>query len=242
MPELKILTQDEIIKRIHKGEKNFSNIRLVGANLEGQKLDGAIFRNCEFIFVRFAYASLVGADFTGSIIEGGGFSTANLTRANFQHTKMHYTYFGNAIFDKTDFRFSEINFSYFGETQLGGADFTNARISRMITSWSEVTEDEFNTILRTFLDTANRLNIPRARILQMKSFLESVKGSAGERLKLTYDMMNKGGFGGVYQPKEIGEFRPDKYSPQTGKVYTSKLEEYGEREKGKKSGLEYKKS
>lgn len=236
----KFLTQDEIIKLIQKGEKNFSNIKLVGTNLEGQKLDGAVFRDCEFIFVRFAYASLIDADFSGSVIEGGGFSNANLRGANFQRTKMHYTYFGNAIFDKTDFRFAEIDFSYFGETQLGGADFNNAKISKMITSWSEVTEEEFDTILRTFLDMANRLNVSRARIMQMKSFIESVKSTAGEKLKLAYETFNKGSFGG-YRLKESGAgFQLDKYAQHEEGRYVAKGI-YGARKSDRRSGAEYRK-
>ena len=141
MGKPRILTTNDIIEKIKKGEKNFSKSKIIAADFSGMDLTNANFESSELEWIRFADCKLIGTNFTGAKIDLSYFSYADLTKANFEKAKVYNSYFGNVTFDKTSFKNADIRYVLFVGTNLGAADFNGATKLTVLTSFTQLTQN-----------------------------------------------------------------------------------------------------
>ena len=105
---MKIINEEEIIKKYREGERDFSGIELDDKtyNFQSIELEGVDFSN-SYITANFKDSKLKNAKFNNSNIKTCDFQNADLTNTDFRNTLLESTEFTGAI--------------------LNGANFENAR-------------------------------------------------------------------------------------------------------------------
>lgn len=183
--EKKPLTGMEIVQKIDKGDKDFSNTKIVGLDWAGRDLSGYNFQGSILQWVRFSSCKLVGADFSDAHIEWAMFSKADLTDVNFTSANIWSTAFDSAILDDTSFRNANLRWILFVGANTNAADFSGAFKFKIIESWHELSdlpESEWNVIF----DYMKLSGLSDSQIMFFKSQVSKYK-SAAERIKFVYD-------------------------------------------------------
>jgi len=218
MSKLRFLTTNDVIKKIKKGDKDFSKCKIIAADFSGMDLSNANFESSELEWARFADCKLIGANFTNAKIDLSYFSYSDLTKAVFEKAKIYNNYFGNVIFNKTNFKNADIRYVLFVGTNIGAADFSGASKIRMLTSFTELTQDDFNFIMNAL----EKVNLPLSHRTFAVALLDNVKTLTEEKLLKFYDMGRKAAttfMRNVYSPaSESGGI----YSENTLGAYTNK--------------------
>jgi len=232
MPEfgLKFLTPNDAIKKVKSGEKDFSKCKIVGADFSGMDLSNATFESSELEWVRFGDCKLIGTNFAGAKIDLSYFSNSNLTKAVFKKAQVYNSYFGSVILDKTDFGGADLRYVLFIETNVGAADFSGANRIRMLTSFGELTQEDFNFVVSTL----GKIDMPPQHRAAALIIIGNVKTMTEEKLLKFYDM------GRMSMTASMKDYSPGTVDagvyPRDAGVYTDKAK-YGERKDRKKSLL-----
>jgi hypothetical protein len=187
MAELKFLTVNDVRERIKKGEKNFSKCKIIGADFSGMDLSNVNFESSELEWIRFANCKLVNTNFTGAKIDLSCFSNSDLTRAVFEKAKVYSSGFLTVTFDKTSFKNADIQYVLFAGTNLGAADFTGASKIRMLASFAELRQEDFDYILKSL----GQINLPPTHRTFVLTLLDNVKSITQEKLMKFYDTGRK---------------------------------------------------
>jgi uncharacterized protein YjbI with pentapeptide repeats len=187
MTELKLLTINDVREGIKKGERDFSKSRIIGADFSGMDLSNIDFSSSQLEWVRFANCKLINTNFTSTKIDLSYFSNSDLTKAVFAKAKIYNSGFLNVTLDKTSFMNADIQYVLFVEANLGAANFSGANRIRVLTSFTELTQEDFNFILSALA----QVNLPPSHRTYVTTLLDNVKGLTQEKLMKFYDMGRK---------------------------------------------------
>ncbi len=184
--ERKALTAGEIVQKIDKGDKDFSNVRIVGLDWAGRNLSGYNFENSAFEWVSFSNCKLIGANFSSAHMDWTMFSNADLTKANFEHADIWNAIFDSTTLDNANFKNSNLRWVAFPDGNMNAADFSGATKFRIYTSWHELSdatpESEWNLIF----DYLRKFGLSDSQIMSFKSKILGYK-SITEKVKFAYD-------------------------------------------------------
>jgi len=183
--EKKLLTGMEIVQKIDKGDKDFSNVRIVGLDWAGRNLSGYNFQNSVFEWVSFSSCKLIEADFSDAHIDWAMFSNADLTNANFEHADIWNAIFDSTILKNVNFKNSNLRWVVFPDGNMSAADFSGAIKFRIYTSWHELAdapESEWNILF----DYLRRFGLGDSQMMLFKSKIFGYR-SITEKVKFAYD-------------------------------------------------------
>ena len=179
--EKKLLTSMEIVHKIDKNDKDFSNVRIVGLDWAGRNLSDYNFQNSVFEWVSFSNCKLIGANFSKAHIDWAMFSNADLTKANFEHADIWNAIFDSTTLNNANFKNSNLRWVVFPDGNMNAADFSGAVKFRLYTSWHELSdapESEWNIIfdyLRRFGLSDSQMMLFKSKILGYRSIIEKMK-------------------------------------------------------------------
>lgn len=122
-----------------RGNWDFSEINLAGANLEGAEFTGVIFKGANFKRSNMQTANLNGSDFKEANLDGAYLSYAKLRRTDLQKATLSY-----AALIETDFRNAKLRESQIFEAVLKGAKFYNADLYMANLMDADLTKADFN--------------------------------------------------------------------------------------------------
>ena len=227
----KSLTAGEIIGKIDKGDKDFSNTKIVGLDWAGRNLSGYNFQNSVLQWVSFSNCKLVGANFSNALIEWTIFSNADLTKTDFTSADVWSSAFNSAILDNTSFRNANLRWVVFADANINAADFSNAFKFKVFESWRELSdlpEGDWNLIfdyMRLFGLTDSQAMFFKSQVIKYRS--------TSEKIKFVYDFgIRSFGQSDTYTAlREHGDTSKDGYT--SADPYASK------RTKSKEEGRSY---
>jgi len=213
---LKTIFVSEILEKIEKKDKDFSNLRMVGIDWRGRDLSGFDFSESKIEWNIFTGCKLVNANFSRTYIDFCIFERADLTDADFRHSVLWDSILENATINNADFSDSDIRYVDFINCNLGAAKFNNTIKFKFFTSWDEAAGENFDTGVA--LKLLGTLNIPRSKVLLFKTVLEGVVTKA-KSFKAVY--MTGSSFanphGDLYDPKtDRTKSMVDSYFPKPG--------------------------
>lgn len=241
MKEKTLMNAFQLKESYKKGRRDFSNIRVVGADLSGSNWSGSIFRNSNFEGTSFSYCNLTDADFSGAQLNIGGFLRSNLTRASFKKAEISFISFENATFDNTNFQGSVLRYSIFFEANIGAADFTNASMLHVYMTIEEtrnLTEAEVNNLFNLAFSELKKMNVHQSRFFGIKSYWDTMKDQHLTTLSSFYDMaFGKKSFPITSSYEKRGTKGATKYQPSGG-VYAGQGG-YKVKKSGKKKEINY---
>ncbi len=108
-------------------EAQLDSTRFSSAEMANVTFIGLNATMCEFQFIKFQGARLMGTDFSGAHFACcGDFQTANLTGANLSDTSLEYAKFCEAILKNVHLVRADLYLADFSGANLEGADFTDA--------------------------------------------------------------------------------------------------------------------
>ena len=214
----KSLTAGEIIGKIDKGDKDFSNTKIVGLDWAGRDLSGCNFQNSVLQWVSFSNCKLVGADFSNALIEWSIFSNADLTKTDFTSADVWSSAFNSAILDNTSFRNANLRWVVFADANINAADFSNAFKFKMFESWHELSdlpEGDWNLIF----DYMKLFGLSDSQAMFFKSQVIKYR-STSEKIKFVYDFGIRSFGQNVYSGSPANEVVSSKDSYTSTDTYT----------------------
>ncbi|CAF1551814.1 unnamed protein product [Adineta steineri] len=149
----------------HFIRSNSMNCDLRNIYLNSVLASNIVFERCDLNYAVFENASIVGAKFIGSLMEGVRFHKANLTDAIFDGSNVYKVKFFHAIL---------INVKFFGIKPVS-ADFTNADLLN-----SGLTRKDISATTHTFLNT----RYPNGSFSVVNNTQLIVDGGAEKRVSL----------------------------------------------------------
>jgi len=180
--ELKILSANEIVKKIQNGDKDFSDVRIVGVDWSRRDLSGFNFSGSKLEWNVFNRCKLAGADFSNVFVDFCAFSSADLTKANFENSLIWDSSFDGAILKDANFVKSVITYVVFADANVNAANFTNATKIAVYESWEDVGEENFDATIAII----EKLNFfPRSLLLAWKARLEKYRTKV-EKFRVFY--------------------------------------------------------
>lgn len=183
--EKKLLTGMEIVQKIDKGDKDFSNVRIVGLDWAGRDLSGYNFQDSVFEWVSFSNCKLNEANFSNSHIDWAMFSKADLTKADFEHADIWNAIFDSTTLNNANFKSSNLRWVVFPDGNMSAADFSGAVKFRVYTSWHDLSgapESEWNLVF----DYLRKFGLSDSQLMSFKSKILGYR-SITERVKFVYD-------------------------------------------------------
>jgi len=184
--DVKIISVNEVVEKIKRGEKDFSNVRIVAVDWNGRDLTGFDFSGSKIEFSLFSGCKMRGCNFSNALIDWSFFSLTDLSNSNFKKSLVWNSLFDRAIIDNADFSESDIRMSGFMETNMSSANFSNSRQIRVLTSWTELTDADWDAGMKVLA----MMNLAWSTVLKFKSLGKAVY-SKRDKILSFYDAARK---------------------------------------------------
>ena len=140
------MNASEVIERYGNGERDFSTIRLISANLSGLNLQGIVFNNADVSNCNFSNSDLSKSDFSGAILDRANFSGAILRDANFSGAHMNNADIRNVQIDNTSFRGTNLMFAHLCGNDLVRANLQDAKLDWSCLVGSQMTQQQIAAV------------------------------------------------------------------------------------------------
>lgn len=236
--KLKLLTAKEIVDKIVKGDKDFSNVRIFGIDWARRDLSGFDFSGSKIEWCVFSGCKIKNSNFSGAFLDWCIFDSADLPKSNFKNSIVYDSIFSNSNLKDVDFSNSDLRWSLFANN-VGRPDFKNCTQVGIFYSieeaWKKIEEGGGIEGIKFFIQRAG-LPIPQALMFKVKF---NDLNSDGEKLRLFYDIgrdaINPTGNLGQYNLKQVGKPSLGEYGKRgIDEVYVAGAE-YGKNTERKKS-------
>lgn len=231
--KLKLLTAGEIVDKIVKGDKDFSNVKIAGIDWARRDLSGFNFSGSKIEWCGFSGCKMKNADFSGAFLDWCLFDSADLSHSNFKNSIVWDSSFIDANLTDVNFTGSDLRYIILANI-IGRANFTKCTEIKIWHSIEERLKDNDVIGFDGIRDYLKQMNLPISESLIAKVKLNEMK-SAGEQLRFMYDMgrqaFNPEGNLNLYSFKKVGKNNLGEYSSENAGVYTSKIEYGAEKDK-----------
>ncbi len=204
--KLKLLAANQIVDKIVKGDKDFSNIRIFGVDWARRDLSGFNFSGSKIEWCVFSGCKIKNANFSGAFLDWCLFESADLSKSNFKNSIIWDSGFLEADLTDVDFSNSDLEYVLLGST-IGRPNLTNCIQIKVWYSLEEAFRDrgpDTESIIR-YIEKAG---LPISQALTFKVKINEAKSSA-EKFRLFYDMgrqaFNPEGNLNLYSFKKVGE-------------------------------------
>jgi len=183
--KLKLLPANEIINKIVKGDKDFSNVKIFGIDWARRDLSGFNFSGSKIEWCIFSGCKIKNADFSGAFLDSCLFESANLSKSNFKNSTVRGSGFLDADLTDVDFSNSDLGYTAFINI-IGRPKFTNCIQTKIWHSIEEALKeyDQNLETIRRYIEVAG-LSVPQSLTLKVK-FNELA--SSTEKLKFFYNV------------------------------------------------------
>ncbi len=230
---LKLLTAKEIVDKIVKGDKNFSNVRIVGVDWARRDLSGLNFSGSKIEWCIFSGCKIKNADFSNSFIDWCLFESVDLSKSNFKNSIVWNTGFLDADLSNVDFSNSDLEWVVLANV-IGRPNLTNCTENKVFYSIEDAMKE---TDFERLYQWIGKSGLPISQALTFKVKINEL-WSSGEKLKFIYDMgrqaFNPEGNLGTYNLKKAGKNSLGEYKSEDSGVYTSKTK-YGDKSERKRT-------
>src|SRR4030042_3114143 len=122
--KLKLLTANEIVDKIVKGDKDFSNVKIFGIDWARRDLSGFDFSGSKIEWCVFSGCKLNNANFSGAFLDWCLFDSADLSKSSFKNSIVYDSGFIDADISNVDFTGGDLRRLLFANN-VGRANFTN---------------------------------------------------------------------------------------------------------------------
>ncbi len=234
--KLKLLTAKEIVDKIVKGDKDFSNVRIFGVDWARRDLSGFNFSGSKIEWCVFSGCKIKNADFSDTFLDWCIFDNTDLSKSTFKNSITYDSIFSSSDLTDVDFSNSDLRWSLFSNNN-GRPDFKNCTQIGIFHSieeaWKTVEESGGIEAIKFFIQKAG-LPLPQGLLFKVK-FNEL--NSSGEKLRLFYDTgreaFNPEGDMNLYKLGKSGKKSLGEYNTKGTGIYTSRTE-YGTKDSERK--------
>ncbi len=233
---LKLLTAKEIVDRIVKGEKDFSNVKIFGVDWARRDLSGFNFSGSKIEWCVFSGCKIKNADFSGAFLDWCIFDNTDLSKSSFKNSIILDEIFIGSNLSDVDFSDSDLRWSLFANN-IGRPNFKNCTETKV---WYSV-EDAFKD--KDVLDDLENIDqwlrkagLPISQALTWKIKIKEMQSST-EKLRLFYNMkqsFNREEGLNLYNLGKAGKPSLGEYKGESAGIYTSKTE-YGAKNERKRT-------
>jgi len=196
-----VITPTEVIGKLKKGEREFSEIRANGQDFTRMNLNKIVFSNSKFIACKFTAANLQNAKFENCSFEFCEFTDANLIESNFTNCKIQYTVFQSANMERAVFTGCELYFIYvWGSNFNSAVKFEKTQMAKIFSVLSQASEEDVKEALRALSSSSTPLG-----------FRSEIKGRFGAA-KEKYEGFLRFAYGKGTKDKGMYGIAPNVYS------------------------------
>ena len=140
------MNASEVIERYGNGERDFSTIRLISANLSGLNLQGIVFNNADVSNCNFSNSNLTDASFSGAILDRANFANAILINVNFSDAHMTNADIRKVQIDNTNFFRANLMFAHLCGNDLVRANLQDAKLDWSCLVGSSMTQKQISAV------------------------------------------------------------------------------------------------
>ncbi|MBI2970804.1 MAG: pentapeptide repeat-containing protein [Candidatus Aenigmarchaeota archaeon] len=152
---MSILAANDLLAAYRAGRRDFTGVKLHGANFVGLQLQGIILKNADLSFSNFEGTDLSGADFSSAILARCNFHNAIMKEARFDAADLSYANIRNTFIDGTSFRNAKMMWAHLCGNDLMKADISSAQLDWSCLIDTKMTGDQVAVVPKTSVVTLN---------------------------------------------------------------------------------------
>ncbi len=222
--KLKLLSAKEIVDKIVKGDKDFSNVKIVGIDWARRDLSGFNFSGSKIEWCGFSGCKIKDANFSGAFLDWCLLDSADLSHSDFKNSVVWDSGFIDADLTNVDFTGSDLRYTILANI-IGRPNFTKCTEIKIWHSIEDRLKDSDVSSFDAIRDYLKLAGLPVAENLTAKVKLNEMK-SSGEKLRFMYDIgrqaFNPEGNLNLYSFKKVGKTSLGEYKSEDAGIYTSK--------------------